>query len=162
MKHLKISKHDLYGYLIGIISAELVGLVAGIVSAPGGGLYETLVRPPLSPPGWVFPVVWVILYGLMGAAAYRIYKMPASEARNTALGFYVAQLAVNFLWPVVFFRFGAYGAAVAVILLLAVLVVLTVLSFMKVDPLAGRLLLPYLAWVLFAVYLNLGVYILNR
>lgn len=155
-----VRKKDLYGYLIGIGAAELVGLLAQLFSGSGSAYYEELNQPPLAPPGWVFPVVWTLLYALMGAASYRIFNSD-SEKRCGALTLYAAQLAVNFLWTIVFFRFRAPGAAAAVLVLLIVLLVLTIVQFWRVDQKAALLLVPYLLWTLFALYLNLGVYFLN-
>lgn len=135
--------------------------VGGLAALLSGGMsgYSQLNQPPLSPPGWVFPVVWSILYLTMGYASYR-----ASEAEgdsSSALLFYGLQLFVNFLWPIVFFRFEAYLAAFILLLVLWVLIVITLWKFDKLDDIAGSLLLPYLLWVTFAGYLNLGVYLLN-
>ena len=155
-----MKKNDLYGYLIGIGAAELVGVLSSLVSGAGRGFYTQVEQPPLSPPGWVFPVVWTVLYALMGAASYRVYESTA-ENRTAALVFYALQLLVNFVWPVVFFRLQNFGAAAAVLVLLLVLVVFTTVQFWKADPLAGLFLLPYVLWTAFALYLNLGVWVLN-
>ena len=154
-----MKKHDLYGYLIGIGLAELIGVLASLFSGAGRGFYTEVEQPPLSPPGWVFPVVWTVLYALMGAASYRVWESGA-ENRTAALVFYVLQLAVNFVWPIVFFRFQNFGAAAAVLVLLLVLVLFTTVQFFKADRLAGILLLPYVLWTAFALYLNLGVWVL--
>ena len=138
--------------------------VGGLASLLSGGMsdYKTLNQPPLSPPGWVFPIVWSILYLIMGYASYRVASADAQpqQIRKT-LTFYGLQLFFNFLWPIVFFGFDAYLAAFAVLVVLWILVVITMWSFDKVDELAGTLLLPYLLWITFAGYLNLGVYLLN-
>ena len=156
-----MKKKDIYGYLIGIGAAELVGALSALFSGAGGDFYKTLEQPPLSPPGWLFPVMWTLLYALMGAASYRVYEGEEAN-RKTALVLYGIQLAVNFIWPIVFFRFEMLGAAMAVLILLAVLVFLTAVQFYRADKLAGILMLPYLLWTLFALYLNIGVYVLNR
>lgn len=155
-----MKKKDIYGYLIGIGIAELVGLLSRLFSGAGSDFYKSLVQPPLAPPGWVFPVVWTLLYAMMGAASYRIWNTE-SENRNGALALYAIQLAVNFFWPIVFFRFEAVGAAMAVLILLTVLLILTVVQFYRVDLCAALLMLPYLAWTIFALYLNIGIYFLN-
>ncbi len=135
--------------------------VGGLAALLSGGManYGVMNRPPLSPPGWVFPVVWTVLYLLMGYAAYRV-QMAGGENR-TALLLYALQLIVNFIWPIVFFRFGAYLASFFVLILLWVLVALTMREFNKIDRVAGNLFLPYLLWVTFAGYLNFGVFVRN-
>ena len=107
---MKIKKNDLYGYGISIAIAELTGLLAQLFSNMQSGFFSSLEKPPLSPPGWLFPVVWTLLYALMGIAAYRVYNSKA-ENRTGALVLYGLQLFVNFLWPIVFFRFQNIGAA---------------------------------------------------
>ena len=157
---MKTSRNDLYGYGISIAIAELTGLLAQLFSNMQSGFFETLAQPPLSPPGWLFPVVWTLLYALMGIAAYRVYNSKA-ENKAAALVLYGLQLFVNFLWPIVFFRFRAYLAAFVVLILLWIGIVLTLWEFYKSDERAGDLMIPYLLWVTFAAYLNLGVYLLN-
>ena len=136
-----------------------VGALASLLS---GGMdhYSQLVQPPLSPPGWVFPVVWSILYLLMGYASYRIYQTK-DLGKKRALQLYGIQLALNFIWPLVFFGAQWFLAAFFVLLLLWGAILLTVVSFSKIDQVAADLLLPYLLWVTFAGYLNLGVFLLN-
>ena len=155
-----MKKKEIYGYLIGILVPEVVGLFSQLFSGAGTDFYDTLNQPAFSPPGWVFPVVWTLLYALMGAASYRIYRSD-SPCRTGALALYGAQLAVNFLWPMVFFRLEAIGAAVAVLVVLNILIFLTILQFAKIDRTAAWMMLPYLLWSLFALYLNLGVFALN-
>lgn len=155
-----MKKRDIYGYLIGIAAAELVGLLARLFSGAGDAFYSGLNQPPIAPPGWVFPVAWAILYALMGAASYQIWESTA-ENRRGALVLYAAQLAVNFAWTIVFFRFRLIGPAVAVLVLLCVLAALTMAQFRKIRRSAGLLLLPYMLWLLFALYLNADVWLLN-
>lgn len=138
--------------------------VGGLATLLSGGMgdYRAFNQPPLSPPGWVFPVVWTILYLLMGYASYRVLTSGAEPAQiRRALTFYGAQLALNFLWPIVFFGFDLYLVAFLLLIALWVLIFLTIRAFSKIDERAGDLLLPYLLWVTFAGYLNLGVYLLN-
>ena len=157
---MKLTKNDLYGYGISVAIAELTGLLAQFLSGMDPSFYRSLKQPPLSPPWWLFPIVWTELYALMGIAAYRNYNAK-SENRRGALVLYGAQLLVNFLWPIVFFRFQNIGGAMALLILLFVLVVLTAAFFFRIDRAAGLLLLPYLLWVSFALYLNIGLYFLN-
>lgn len=139
-----------------------VGGLASLLSGGGMGEYRVMNQPPLSPPGWLFPVVWTILYLLMGYASYRVLTAKADEGQiSRALTLYGAQLALNFLWPLVFFGLDWYLAALVVLLVLWVLIYLTMRAFSEIDELAGNLLLPYILWVTFAVYLNLGIYLLN-
>ena len=139
-----------------------VGGLAALLTGGGMGEYSNFVKPPYSPPGWVFPVVWTILYLVMGYASYRvIVKGTEQVKKKRALYLYGAQLAVNFLWPLVFFAVKWYLAAFFVLLVLWVLVFLTIYAFGDVDELAGDLLLPYILWITFAAYLNVGVYLLN-
>lgn len=124
--------------------------------------YAGMQKPPLSPPGWVFPAVWTVLYALMGLASWLVYCSEASEPRKLrALKLYLWQLGVNFLWPIVFFGAGMYLASFLLLLLLLLLVAACTLCFYCVEERAGRLMLPYLVWLIFAAYLNLGVYLLN-
>ena len=138
--------------------------VGGLATLASGGMgdFKTMNQPPLSPPGWVFPVVWTLLYLAMGYAAYRVQTSDAGpEKIRGAMGFYYIQLGLNFLWPVLFFRFDAYLIAFVVLLALWVAVCVTMWKFYRIDERAGDLFLPYLLWVTFAAYLNLGVYLLN-
>ena len=122
--------------------------------------YRELEQPPLSPPGWVFPVVWSALFVLMGVAAYLVW-MRDSTGRNGALALYALQLALNFVWPLLFFNLQNYALAFFWLLLLWLFLLVTTLRFFKETPAAGWLLVPYLLWVTFAAYLNGGVWLLN-
>ena len=138
--------------------------VGGLAALLSGGMdtYRTLKQSPLSPPGWVFPIVWSILYFLMGYASYRVWISESPrEDRRKALLFYGIQLFLNFLWPIVFFGFQAYWLAFIVLLLLWAFIYLTMHLFGNLDEIAENCLIPYLLWVTFAGYLNLGVALLN-
>ena len=138
--------------------------VGGLATLLSGGMsaYGNFNQPPLSPPGWVFPVVWTLLYLAMGYASYRVYTRGKDPGQvRIGLIFYGIQLLLNFLWPIFFFRFEAFLAAFVVLLLLWIVIVITMWQFYKSDERAGDLLIPYLLWVTFAGYLNLGVYLLN-
>lgn len=150
-------------YAIGILLTEAVGALSGWLSR--GGMKEfqaSVVQPPLSPPTFLFPVVWGILYALMGIGAVRVYLSPESPERNKALNVYIAQLIVNFFWSLIFFNAQAYLLAFIWLVILWVLVLWMILLFRKADPLAAKLQIPYLLWLSFAAYLNLGVWYLNR
>lgn len=155
----KINKTDL---LLFIITAQLAGVLSALFSGSGSGFYTRLARPPLSPPAWLFPVVWTILYTLMGISAYMIYSSKDDEEeKRKALTVYWVQLFVNFSWSIVFFRFRLLAASVAVIIALIVLIAGMIKMFKNIRPIAGNLNIPYLVWVLFAAYLNIAVAIIN-
>ena len=138
--------------------------VGGLAAVLSGGMdtYKALNQPPLSPPGWIFPIVWTILYLLMGYASYRVLTADAPSADiKKALIFYGIQLFLNFLWPIVFFGFHWYWAAFVLLIVLWAFIYLTMHLFGITDDTAENLLIPYLLWVTFAGYLNLGVALLN-
>lgn len=139
-----------------------VGALAGYLTRGGMESFELMRKPPLSPPAWLFPVVWTLLYAMMGAASYFVCTVCASEARKRrALTAYAVQLGANFLWTLIFFGAGAYLAAFVWLTAMWLLIALTAALFGALSRPAGELLLPYLAWTAFAGYLNLGVYLLN-
>lgn len=146
-------------YVLQVLLALAVGGVSALLS---GGMddYATLTKPPLSPPGWVFPVAWSILYVLMGIAAGLI-QTSGDRDRKTALTVYYVQLAINFLWSPIFFGLGWIGFAAVWLALLVVAVYATKQRFCAISKVSGWLLLPYLLWCVFALYLNLGFVILN-
>ena len=157
---MKNENWKVYTLWIGLV--EAAGLLSGLLSRVGmENFSQTVAQPPLSPPGWLFPVVWTILYALMGISAARIWLSPPSDSRSRGLNLVLAQLIVNFFWSPIFFNTGAYGFALLWLLLLWVLVVLMILSFRKVDKTAALLQIPYLIWLTFAAYLNWGVWQLN-
>ena len=138
-----------------------VGGLAALFSAGSMDKFSALNQPPLSPPGWLFPIVWGILYILMGTASYIVYSSDAPEiSKKKALGLYLVQLGFNFLWPILFFTFGLCTAAAVLIVILWVLILLTLL-FYRISKAAGYLIIPYLLWVTFAAYLNIAICIIN-
>lgn len=150
-------------YAIWIGIAEAVGFLSGWLSREGMRVYsETVTQPPLSPPMWLFPVVWVILYALMGISAARIWMAPESDLRRRGLNLFVAQLVVNFFWSLIYFNLQAFGFAFVWLILLWVLVAWMIWTFHQVEPLAAWLQVPYLIWLTFAAYLNFAVWVMNR
>ncbi len=124
--------------------------------------FDNIIKPPLSPPGRVFPVVWTALYIFMGLASYLVLVSGSSpKSIRTSLGIYGVQLAVNFFWPLIFFNRELYFLAFIWLVLLWLLIALTVILFSYHSKTAGLLLIPYLAWVTFAGYLNLAIAFLN-
>ncbi len=139
-----------------------VGLLASLLTLGGMRDYGEMLKPPLSPPGWVFPAAWTVLYLLMGLASWLVTGAAATEdMKQMALSLYAVQLAANFLWPLLFFGLGRYFLAFLWLLVLLLLVLLTWRQFRRLDRRAGALLVPYVLWLCFAVYLNLGVVVLN-
>lgn len=147
-------------YIIGIASALAVGAISALLSMKGMESFPALKQPPLSPPGWLFPVVWTILYTLMGISAARVYLANTAETAP-ALWLYAFQLIVNALWSPIFFTLGLRLVAFVWLLALIALVIAMTAKFKRVDVPAGNLQLPYLIWLLFAGYLNLAVFLLN-
>lgn len=148
--------------LIFIVAAELVGAVSALFSGGGfSAFYDTLIKPPIAPPGKVFPIAWVILYALMGAASYIVY-LSEHEKKHLALKLYILQLFVNFLWSPVFFGTRNIAAATVIMAVLLLLVTSANIYFFKISDTAGVLFLPYLLWCAYALYLTVGFLVLNR
>lgn len=153
-------KWKIYG--AAILLTEAVGALSGFLARDGTELYASMIaKPPLSPPGVVFPVVWAILYACMGIGAARIWMAPPSLQRTRALQAFLAQLAFNFFWTLLFFNLQAYGFALLWLAALWELILWMIFAFRAVDRTAAKLQIPYLIWVTFAAYLNLGVWLLN-
>ena len=149
-------------FLIWIGITEAVGGLSGLITRNGNKIFQqTAIKPKFSPPGIVFPIVWGILYALMGFSAARIYLASPSSLRTRGLNLYAVQLVVNFFWSLLFFNAQAYGFAFLWLVLLWVLVLAMIITFAKIDSLAGLLQIPYLLWISFAAYLNWGVWQLN-
>jgi len=150
-------------YAFWVLFTEAVGGLSGWLTREGTKIYTAAItQPPFSPPGIVFPIVWSILFALMGIGAARIYLAPASTARSRSLLLFLLQLAFNFFWSIIFFNLQNFGLALICLIALWILILLMILSFRKVDKLAAWLQIPYLLWVTFAAYLNFGVWLLNR
>lgn len=139
-----------------------VGSFSAYLTGDSMSMFDLLIKPALSPPGWLFPVVWTILFVLMGIASYLVLTSGKSEDDiRTALTVYGVQLAFNFLWSILFFRFGQYLFAFFWLILLELLIIATTVLFYRITKPAGQLMIPYVLWVAFAGYLNLAIYLLN-
>lgn len=147
-------------YLISFGVTFLVGILGAIVTYAGQGDFQALNQPPLSPPAFLFPIVWTILFALMAFGAARIYLLNGRKI-DTELSVYAAQLIFNFFWCVFFFGFGWYLFSFIWLVALWILVLRMILLFTRRDKLAGLLQIPYLIWLTFAGYLNFGIYLLN-
>ena len=141
----------------------IVGTAASLLSGGGMEVFAAVEQPPLSPPGWLFPVVWTILYTLMGISSYLIVTAKAEPQEiSKAISVYTYQLLVNFLWPIFFFNFQWYLFSFFWLLLLWVLVFWMIRLFYPISKVAAYLNIPYLVWLTFAGYLNFGIWLLNR
>ncbi len=148
-------------YAISIAAALAVGGLGSLITRDGLPRYALALKPPYTPPSALFPIVWTLLYILMGVGMARVWRTGAEKRRPAAL-LYAAQLAANFLWTLLFFGLGAYGLAFWLLLLLEALVIWMLLTFRRIDPPAGYLQLPYALWCAFAALLNHAIWLLNR
>lgn len=139
-----------------------VGALSSFISMFGRDNFKDAVKPPLNPPEWLFPVVWTILFILMGISAYLIYMSDSEdEEKSKALTIYAVQLLVNFFWSIIFFNLSAYLFSSIWILFLLGLIVAMIISFYKINKTAALLQIPYLIWVAFATYLTIAITIIN-
>ncbi len=140
-----------------------VGFLAGFLTQNSREFYAALQKPPLAPPGAVFPIVWTILYTLIGIASYIIYRQGISKDYvRDALKYYAISLLLSFIWPLVFFRFKMLFGAFWVLLLLWLFTGIATAKFYRIKHSAGLLMLPYWLWITYAGYLNLATWLLNR
>ncbi len=160
----RVQERTQWSWLILCLSIPVgAGLLSALFSMEGMRRFETVPQPPFTPPGWVFPVVWTFLYLLMGYAAYVVWRSDAPRRKiDHSLLWFGAQLAANALWSPLFFRWGLYAAAFCWLCVLLALAVVTMLRFGQTDRKAGYLMVPYVLWLLFAGYLNAGVWLLQR
>ena len=150
-------------YAFWILLSEAAGALSGWLTWEGTKAYQaSIVQPPLSPPGIVFPIVWSILFALMGIGAARVYLTAPSGRRTRALAVFFLQLLFNFFWSIIFFNAQAFGFALLWLAVLWGLILWMIRAFSKADRAAALLQIPYLLWVTFAAYLNAGVWLLNR
>jgi tryptophan-rich sensory protein len=149
--------------LIAVIAIELLGGLSGWLSNSGygNGWFDHLVKPPFMPPGWTFGVVWPVLYALLGIAVAMIIAEPPSRRRRVALVLFLVQLALNFAWSPIFFAAHDIGLAKIVIFMMAALAAAAAGQFLRLRKAAGLLMIPYLAWLVFATTLNATIEDLN-
>lgn len=156
-------KIDLKKLLVALAVPLAVGGLSALLSRVATERFDSLEKPPLAPPSWVFPVVWTVLFVLMGIASYLVAVEKAEEKqKKAALTVYGIQLAFNFAWTLIFFNAGAYLFAFVWLIILWLLIIATVYLFSKIRFAAGLLLVPYALWVAFAGDLNYSIYLLNR
>ncbi len=149
--------------LISSIAIPLaVGLLAAFFTSGSMDLYSRINTPPLSPPGILFPIVWTVLYTLMGISLYLVRETNGDEElKRKGYIIFALQLIFNFLWTIVFFNLNWYLFAAIWLVALIILIILNILYFGRVNTTAGILLVPYLLWCAFALYLNVVIFILN-
>ncbi|MBQ4119822.1 MAG: tryptophan-rich sensory protein [Clostridia bacterium] len=151
-------------FAVSIFIALAVGGLSAFFTRNSMSIYNDIIRPFLSPPSWLFPVVWTILFILMGISAAIIYldKSVTTARKNSALLTYALSLIVNFFWSIIFFNLRAFLFASIWILLLLYLIIRTIMKYYKIDKTAAFLQIPYLLWVSFATYLTFAIWCLNR
>ena len=157
--HMKRNK--LWIYLTAIAIPEAVGALVGILTQNGVEAFQQLPQSELTPPGIVFPIVWTILYALMGISLARIWLASESPERTKGLSLFLFQLIFNFFWSFFFFNMQAFFFSLLWIIVLWVLIGLMIRSFYKTDKLAAWLQIPYFLWVTFAAYLTYAAWQLN-
>ena len=140
--------------LLPIVGGTLVGLIIS-----GYMNYGDIIKPPLSPPSYIFPIVWTILYILMGISYFVATKDKENDKELNQI--YILQLLVNFFWPIIFFVLRMYFTAFFWIILLLILVISMIKELLKNNKISGYLQIPYFIWLLFATYLNIGIFLLN-
>jgi len=155
-----INLKNVKSYIISIVIALLIGGISAFLTSGNMNIYEELITPPLSPPGILFPIVWTILYVLMGISSALIYNENGND-KNKALLTYGISLFFNFTWSIIFFNMRNFFFAFIWIIFLFVSILQTIIEYFKINKIAAYLQIPYLLWVAFAGYLNLGIWILN-
>ena len=146
-----------------ILISELTGIISGLLSMEGMQIYNATVdKPPLTPPGWVFAVVWPILYALMGIGVCLVNKSDKLQGKACCTNLFIAQLIINFFWSLIFFNTQAFGVALVWLALLWILVFAMTVCFSKICTIGAWLQVPYILWLSFAFYLNSAVWALNK
>jgi tryptophan-rich sensory protein len=151
-------------YVISILIALAVGGLSALVTKGNMDIYDQIVKPKLAPPGFIFPIVWSILFVLMGISSALVYVKAKEDTaiQKTGLGVYALQLIVNFFWSVLFFNFQAFLLSFLWLILLWILILIMIVRSYRISPLAAYLQIPYLVWVTFAAYLNFAIFLLSR
>lgn len=154
-----MKNRNIYFFFMAI--SLLVGAVSSLITSENMSIYSRVETPPLAPPSVIFPIVWTFLFTLMGISAARIYIVNDNKW-NTSLTVWAAQLAVNFVWSIIFFNYQAFLFAFIWLILLWLLIISMIVLFYRQDKIAAILQIPYFLWVTFAGYLSLSIYLLNR
>lgn len=150
-------------YVISIVIALAVGGLSALLTSGNMDLYSDIVQPPLAPPAILFPIVWAVLYILMGIGAAMVYNERQSKPKEVAraLIVYAVNLFLNFFWSIIFFNMRAFLFSFVWLILLWITIIIMIVKFYQIKPAAGLLQIPYLIWVTFAGYLNFAIFLLN-
>lgn len=150
-------------YIIAIAIPIGVGLLSTLFTKDNMNIYEELIVPNIAPPALVFPIVWTVLYTLMGVSSAMVYNRRITDTADvrSALTTYAVSLVINFGWSIIFFNANAFLLSFLWLILLLYFVIKTILEYRKIEPLAAYLQIPYALWVIFAGYLNIAIYFLN-
>ena len=151
-------------YIISILIALAIGGLSAFLTSGNMDIYSEIDTPPLSPPSILFPIVWTVLYVLMGVSAAMIATDPTAsrDDKESAISIYSASLVFNFAWSIIFFNLRAFLPAFIWLLILLALIIKTIADYAKSNKTAAYLQIPYALWVAFAGYLNFGIWWLNR
>lgn len=155
-----MNKNNRSALVISILIPLAIGSLSTLVSG-NRSMYFSINKPALSPPAFIFPIVWTILYILMGISSYIIYESE-SPRKSNALRTYAVQLLFNFFWSIIFFGLSQYFFAFLWLLALIILIAVMIYQFYKISPAAAYLQISYFIWCLFAAYLNFMIYIMNK
>ena len=158
-----MEKNELFRLILSIVICQMAGIIGSIFTASSvASWYLTLVKPSFTPPGSYIGLIWIVLFTLMGISLFLIWReTPGNPAARIALYFFAAQLIVNVLWNVAFFGLQSPISGLVVIIILWILILITIIKFWPINKTAALLLIPYIAWVSVAAYLNYSLWILN-
>lgn len=148
--------------LIVFVAAAVAAASAGAIFRPGRWYREELAKPPWRPPDWLFGPVWMVLYAMIAVSGWLVYEAAGLAGAGTALGIYAAQLVLNWGWSALFFGLRSPGLGLVEVAGLWLSIIATIVAFLPIHTGAGLLLLPYLAWVSFAMILNFRIWQLNQ
>lgn len=146
--------------LVSILIPLAVGQISAMLTQNGLSSFSQINMPALMPPFFIFPIVWTILYILMGISSYIVFTSH-SHYKKSALQWYFVQLFLNFMWSIIFFNLQNYLASFILLLVLIACIIIMIVQFYRVNPIAAYLQIPYLLWCIFAAYLNFQIIILN-
>jgi translocator protein len=158
-----MERNELFHLILSIVICQMAGIIGSIFTASSvASWYPTLVKPSFAPPGSYIGLIWIVLFTLMGISLFLIWReTPGNPAARIALYFFAAQLIVNVLWNVAFFGLQSPISGLVVIVILWILILITIIKFWPINKTAALLLIPYIAWVSIAAYLNYSFWILN-